>query len=94
MGVPRPSVRSARSLHRLAFFTIARGRDVAVASADIVGQALDLQLLDELAVSLVPMLLSSGKAYFGTLKRGPIVLEDPTVISGARATHLRYRVHR
>ncbi len=73
---------------------IAGERDVAVASADVVGQALDLQLLDEVAVSLVPVLLSGGKAYFGTLTRGPVMLEDPTVTPGARATHLRYRVRR
>lgn len=73
---------------------IAGDGDVAIASADIVGQALDLGLVDEVAVSLVPVLMASGKAYFGSLTRGPILLEDPTVITGTRATHLRYRVRR
>jgi dihydrofolate reductase len=73
---------------------IAGGRDVAVASADIAGQALDLRLIDEVAVSLVPTLMGSGKAFFGTLTRGPIMLDDPAITPGTRATHLRYRVRR
>lgn len=73
---------------------ISGDRDVAIASADVVGQALDLGLVDEVAVSLVPLLMASGKAYFGSLTSGPIMLDDPTVVAGTRATHLRYRVRR
>ncbi len=71
---------------------IAGDRDVAVASANLVGQLLDLNLMDEVAVSLVPLLMGGGKAYFGNLTRGPVMLENPTVVLGTRATHLRYRV--
>ena len=72
--------------------SIAGDRDVAVASANVVGQLLDSGLLDEVAVSLVPMLMGGGKTYFGSLSRGPVMLGDPTVVAGTRATHLRYRV--
>ena len=73
---------------------LAKQRDVAIASADVGGQALDLKLLDEVAVSLVPVLMGTGKAYFGTLTHGPIMLNDPTITPGKRATHLRYQVQR
>lgn len=73
---------------------IAGEQTVVISSADIVGQALDLGLVDEVAVSLVPLLMGSGKAYFGSLTRGPLLLDDPVVVTGARATQLRYRVRR
>jgi dihydrofolate reductase len=73
---------------------IAGDRDVILASPTVIGQALDLGLLDEIAVSLVPMLMGGGKSYFGALTRAPVMLEDPVVAAGTRATHLRYRVRR
>ena len=38
--------------------------------------------------------IGSGQAFFGTLTRGPIMLDDPAITPGTRATHLRYRVRR
>jgi dihydrofolate reductase len=73
---------------------IAGDRAVVLSSPSVIGQALDLGLLDEVAVSVVPMLMGSGKSYFGELTRAPVMLEDPTVTVGTRATHLRYRVRR
>ena len=67
---------------------------MAIASADIAGQAIDLGLVDEVAVSLVPLIMGGGRTYFGSVRGGPVLLEDPTVIAGTRATHLRYRVQR
>lgn len=71
---------------------IAGGKDVTVASADVARQALDLGLLDEICVSLVPVLLGAGIPYFAGLTGAPHRLDDPVVIPGKRATHLRYRV--
>ena len=73
---------------------IAGDKDVTVASADIARQALDLGLLDEVHVSLVPVLLGEGIPYFANLTSAPHRLEDPVVIPGARATHLQYAVRR
>lgn len=73
---------------------VAANRIVAIASADVAGQALDLGLVDEVAVSLVPLIMGRGKPFFASVRRGPILLDDPTVIPGTRATHLRYRVQR
>lgn len=71
---------------------IADGKDVTIASADIARQALDLGLVDEVWVSLVPVLLGEGIPYFAGLTGAPHRFDDPVVIQGTRATHLRYRV--
>ncbi len=71
---------------------IAGDQDVTIASADIARQALDLGLVDEVCVSLVPVLLGQGTPYFANLTSAPHRFDDPVVIQGQRATHLRYRV--
>ena len=68
--------------------------DVSIASPTIAQQALDLGLVDEVAVSLVPVLFGEGKTYFGTLADGHLMLEDPDVVQGRRALHLRFKVRR
>ena len=73
---------------------IAGEKDVTIASPDIVRQALDLGLVDELWVSLVPVLFGEGIPYFAKLDRGHLLLEDPVVVQGRRALHLRYPVRR
>jgi dihydrofolate reductase len=73
---------------------IADGRDVTVASASIAAQALDLGLLDEVRISLVPVLLGRGIPYFADLARSPYHFDDPTIVAGSRATHLTYAVRR
>ena len=73
---------------------IAGDRDVVIASTTIVQQALDLGLVDEVCVSLVPVLFGEGIPYFTKLGRGHQLLDDPIVVQGRRALHLRYRVRR
>jgi dihydrofolate reductase len=73
---------------------LAGENDVTVASANVIQQALDLGLVDEVAVSVVPVLFGEGKAYFGKLRDGHLLLEDPEVVQGRRATHMRFRVRR
>ena len=73
---------------------IAGDKDVTVSSADIARQALDLGLLDEVHVSLVPVLLGEGIPYFANLSAAPHRFEDPIVTPGTRATHLQYAVKR
>jgi dihydrofolate reductase len=73
---------------------IAGGKDVTVVSADIARQALDLGLVDEVNVSLVPVLMGEGIPYFANLGAAPHRFDDPVVIPGNRATHLRYAVRR
>ncbi|GAA1990343.1 dihydrofolate reductase family protein [Amycolatopsis minnesotensis] len=71
---------------------IADGRNVTIASANIAGQALDLGLVDEVYVSLVPVLLGEGIPYFANLTGAPHRFDDPVIIPGKRATHLKYAV--
>jgi dihydrofolate reductase len=73
---------------------IAGDKDVTIASANVSQQALDLGLVDEVCVSLVPVLFGEGIPYFSKLDRGHLLLEDPVVVQGRRALHLRYPVRR
>jgi len=73
---------------------IAGDKNVTIASASIAAQALDLGLVDEVHVSLVPVLLGKGIPYFANLGAAPHRLDDPEVTPGKRATHLRYKVRR
>ncbi|HET7026099.1 MAG TPA: dihydrofolate reductase family protein [Candidatus Limnocylindrales bacterium] len=73
---------------------LAGERDVTIASANVIQQALNLGLVDEVAVSLVPVLFGEGKSYFGKLAGGHLMLEDPQVVQGRRALHLRFKLRR
>jgi dihydrofolate reductase len=73
---------------------IAGDQDVTIVSADIAAQALDLGLVDEVDISLVPVLLGEGIPYFASLGGAPHRFEDPIVTPGTRATHLQYTVKR
>lgn len=79
---------------------LARGKEIAgdkfvtIASADIIHQALNLGLVDEVCISQVPVLFGAGIRYFGDLVGGHVLLEDPLVVQGTRALHLRYPVRR
>ena len=67
-------------------------RAVAVAAGDVGGQALALGLVDEVAMDVAPVVLGTGRPFFGSLD-SPHLLEDPhVVIQGDRVLHLRFRV--
>ncbi|MFC8797877.1 dihydrofolate reductase family protein [Promicromonospora sp. NPDC057138] len=72
---------------------LAGDKDVTIASANVAQQALTLGLVDEVCVSLVPVLFGEGIPYFANLG-GHHLLEDPVVVQGRRALHLRYPVRR
>lgn len=73
---------------------LAGSRTVAVAAGDVGGQALALDLVDEVAMDVVPVVFGAGKRYFGDLKAQHL-LEDPdVVVRGDRVLHVRYRVRR
>ncbi len=73
---------------------IAGDKNVVIASPDIIRQALELGLVDEVCVSLAPVLFGEGIPYFSKLDRGHLLLEDPMITPGRRALHLRYPVRR
>jgi dihydrofolate reductase len=65
---------------------------VGVSGADVVQQCLNAELLDEIAIDLVPVLLGEGIRFFDNLKGTPTELEGPRVTEGNGVTHLSYRV--
>ncbi|WP_217913635.1 dihydrofolate reductase family protein [Miltoncostaea marina] len=73
---------------------LAGDRTVEVAAGEVGGQMLAAGLVDEVAMDVAPVVLGSGKRYFGSLDARHL-LEDPDVaIRGDRVLHLRYRVRR
>jgi dihydrofolate reductase len=73
---------------------LAGGRTVTVAAGVVGGQALELGLVDEVAMDVVPVVFGAGKRFFGPLS-GQHLLEDPhLVIQGDRVLHLRFKVRR
>jgi dihydrofolate reductase len=73
---------------------IAGDADVTIMSPTIIQQALQLGLVDEVWISLVPVLFGEGVPYFARLDRGHVMFDDPVVVQGRRALHLRYPVQR
>jgi uncharacterized protein YndB with AHSA1/START domain/dihydrofolate reductase len=70
----------------------AGGKVIALGSPSVIGQCLDLGLVDRLQVKVVPVLLGSGIRMFGELSKVPVVLDNPIVTEGNGVTHLHYRV--
>jgi dihydrofolate reductase len=69
-------------------------RDVLVHGAGTAQLALAAGVLDELQISLIPVLLGEGRRLFEHLGAEHIELDPTGVREGAGATHLRYRVPR
>ena len=69
----------------------AAGKVVGVHGASAAQQCLVAGLLDEIVISLAPVLLGSGTRLFDHLD-GQVQLERTDVIATANATHLRFRV--
>ena len=71
---------------------LAGDRLVEVAAGDVGGQVLAAGLVDEVRMDVVPVVLGSGKRYFGSVHTQHL-LEDPDVtIQGNRVLHLCYQV--
>lgn len=73
---------------------LAGDRIVEIAAGDVGGQVLAAGLVDEVRMDVVPVVLGSGKRFFGPVD-GQHLLEDPdVVVQGDRVLHLRYLVRR
>jgi dihydrofolate reductase len=72
--------------------TAAAGKDVALMGASIVRQGLQTGLLDELVVSLVPVVLGRGARPLDGLGPGSVQLDLVRVVGAPGVTHLTYRV--
>ena len=73
---------------------LAGGRAVEVAAGDVGGQVLAAGLVDEVRMDVVPVVLGSGKRYFGSVDAQHLLEQPDAVIQGNRVLHLRYQVRR
>jgi dihydrofolate reductase len=71
----------------------AGSKSVGVHGADTIQQCLNAGLLDEIHIDLAAVLLGGGVRLFDDLANTPVVLGNPTVVTGVGVTHLRYPVH-
>jgi dihydrofolate reductase len=73
---------------------IAGDKNISVAGPSLIQQAVNLGLMDEITVSLAPVLMGKGISYFGALDTDAVKLSDPTIVQGNGVTHLTYDVVR
>ncbi|ANJ11978.1 MULTISPECIES: dihydrofolate reductase family protein [Streptomyces] len=73
---------------------LAGERNVAIAAGNVGGQAFALGLVDEVAMDVVPVVVGTGKRYFGSVDAQHLLEGPHTVIQGRRVLHLRYGVRR
>ena len=75
---------------------LAGDRVVAIAGGTIARQCLDLGLIDEVAVDLVPVVMGEGnRPFFGPLSTEEVLLDNPTAcVQDDRVTHLVFPVAR
>ena len=59
-------------------------RAVSVTAGDIGGQTLAAGVVDEVHMSVAPVVFGSGRKFFGSYEGGQILLEDPRIIQGDR----------
>jgi dihydrofolate reductase len=67
---------------------------IGISGADIAQQLLRAGKVDEIQVSIAPLLLGSGVRLFDNIGPNPIRLEQMRIIPSDGVTHLRYRVLR
>jgi len=65
---------------------------ILMGGADLIRQYLAAGAVDELTLTIAPVLLGAGKRLFDGLERTEIDFERTSVIESPFATHLRYRV--
>jgi dihydrofolate reductase len=73
---------------------LAGDRTVEVAAGDVGGQVLAAGFVDEVRMDVVPVVLGSGKPYFGSVDAQHLLDDPDVIIQGNRVLHLRYGVRR
>lgn len=71
---------------------IAGGKDIGVAGPNIAQQCVNLGVLEEIRVDLVPILMRDGVRYLDNIENERTHLELLQVVEGKNVTHLRYGV--
>jgi dihydrofolate reductase len=71
----------------------ARGRDIWLAGgASAVNQYLAARLVDEMDISVAPLILGAGSRLFEGLDRGTVKLRQIRVVDAPGVTHIKYEV--
>jgi dihydrofolate reductase len=73
---------------------LASDRVVEVAAGDVGGQVFAAGMVDEVRMDLVPVVLGSGKRFFGSLTTQHPLEGPEEAVQGNRVLHLRYRIRR
>ena len=72
---------------------LAGDRAVNVTAGVVAGQCLELGLLDEVAIDLVPVVMGAGRPFFGHVSVNDYPFSNPTTcIQGDQVTHLVFPV--
>jgi len=71
---------------------LAGDKDISMAGGNVAKQFIELGLLDEVSVHVVPVVFGSGTPLFGDLDSKHISLEPIEVIETPEVIHLRFRV--
>ena len=72
---------------------LAGDHDILVAGgADLIRQAIAAGYLDELQISIVPILLNGGRPLFDGSMPDPIKLEPTRTLESPTVTHIQYKV--
>jgi dihydrofolate reductase len=73
--------------------TAAHGQDIALAGgASLVNQYLAAGLVDELDISVAPVILGGGERLFEGLQRGALKLTQVRAVDAPGVTHIKYQV--
>ena len=73
---------------------LAGDRTIEVAAGDVGGQMLAAGYVDEVRMDVAPVVLGSGKRYFGSVDSQHLLEGPDVIVQGNRVLHLRYRVRR
>ncbi|GLZ78533.1 deaminase [Actinorhabdospora filicis] len=73
---------------------LAGDRVVEVSAGDVGGQLFAAGLIDEVRMDVVPVVLGSGKRYFGPVGAQHLLEGPDVVVQGERVLHLCFRVRR
>lgn len=65
---------------------------IVMGGADLLRQYLELGVVDELTLTIAPVLLGAGKRLFDGIGRTDLAFERTGVVESPFATHIRYRV--
>jgi dihydrofolate reductase len=73
----------------------AQGADIWLAGgASVVNQYLAAGLVDEIGVSIAPVILGAGERLFNGLNRGSLDLTQISATDAPGVTHIKYQVNR